>query len=320
MSSNDHVGDVSVPLSGLIGEELHPDERGLYPCSKEGKLLGDEFSEHDLGVQVVDKEGVVVGGPTLQIRAKFTPYGAFFRICVAEGPELTARRRCSSTAILALLLASIRHRRKRRVLAPRNLLHARLPRSVSPFLPPRSPNPLSAGSTLSKETISSFFTRFGKTDEQELDADEVVICLEQELRKPLDEKRQTTLDSGLSTPALGAGALGFAGLQTNEPEEVEVLAPSGAQEIVPPGTEVVTNVERGTVVKAPGRPPSRSSSSSGAATELAVEESSGSNDSVEHGALRVGSSEGRSADCWLVGSHQRQGVSFVPSVPTPLER
>lgn len=76
MSSNDHVGDVSVPLSQLIGEELQPDERGLYPCSKEGKLLGDEFREHELGVHVVDKEGVVVGGPKLMIRAKYTPYGA----------------------------------------------------------------------------------------------------------------------------------------------------------------------------------------------------------------------------------------------------
>ena len=73
-SSNDHVGDVSVPLAELIGgTTLQPDERGLYPATSEGRLAGDDFYDHELRVLVDDKEADQAQATTLKIRAKFTP-------------------------------------------------------------------------------------------------------------------------------------------------------------------------------------------------------------------------------------------------------
>jgi hypothetical protein len=53
LSANDHVGDVSVPLEQLLGTTIQPDERGLYPVDAEGKLVGDDFHDHSLSIQVV---------------------------------------------------------------------------------------------------------------------------------------------------------------------------------------------------------------------------------------------------------------------------
>lgn len=69
-----HVGDVSVPLEELLGTTLEPDARGLYPTSPDGKLIGDDFIEHSLNVQMENPRDT--GKPTLEIRAKFTPYDA----------------------------------------------------------------------------------------------------------------------------------------------------------------------------------------------------------------------------------------------------
>lgn len=80
VSSNDHVGDVTVPLEQLLGTTIQADERGLYPASSDGKLLGDEFHLHDLKIDIDGKEATeneIDDGKTpstLQIRAKFTPY------------------------------------------------------------------------------------------------------------------------------------------------------------------------------------------------------------------------------------------------------
>jgi phosphatidylserine decarboxylase len=48
----------------------------------------------------------------------------------------------------------------------------------------------SLGSTLTRATIESFFTRFDKTPEDVLTVDEAIICLEDELTKPRSEKRE----------------------------------------------------------------------------------------------------------------------------------
>ena len=42
----------------------------------------------------------------------------------------------------------------------------------------------SLGSTLTRATIESFFTRFDKSPENSLTVDEAIICLEDELTKP----------------------------------------------------------------------------------------------------------------------------------------
>lgn len=98
----------------------------------------------------------------------------------------------------------------------------------------------SLGATLTRATIDTFFTRFGKTAEDTLTADEAVICLEDELTKPRSEKREveaTALDysasrSGVNTPYstdspgsislsqnAGSGSMDFTGhAVTGEPE------------------------------------------------------------------------------------------------------
>lgn len=66
----------------------------------------------------------------------------------------------------------------------------------------------SLGATLTRATIDSFFTRFGKNPEDTLTAEEAIICLEDELTKPRSEKREVELSasdindskSGSTTP------------------------------------------------------------------------------------------------------------------------
>lgn len=57
----------------------------------------------------------------------------------------------------------------------------------------------SLGATLTRATIDSFFTRFGKSPEGALTAEEAIICLEDELTKPRSEKRE--IDSSPSEPS-----------------------------------------------------------------------------------------------------------------------
>lgn len=91
----------------------------------------------------------------------------------------------------------------------------------------------SLGSTLSKETIDSFFTRHGKIpNEDELTFNEAIQCLEEELCRPSAEKKRISNDdaggpdtsvsatpmlmgggngNGLSTPSLGLENIDFSG-------------------------------------------------------------------------------------------------------------
>jgi phosphatidylserine decarboxylase len=64
----------------------------------------------------------------------------------------------------------------------------------------------SLGSTLSQETIKTFFHRFGRNDTDELTVDEAIQCLEQEVSRPRSERKVVNndepsgIDSGLATP------------------------------------------------------------------------------------------------------------------------
>jgi phosphatidylserine decarboxylase len=64
----------------------------------------------------------------------------------------------------------------------------------------------SLGSTLTRSTVSSFFTRYGKKAESdELSFEEAIKCLEDELGRPVEEKRRVDVDAGEScvpTPVL----------------------------------------------------------------------------------------------------------------------
>lgn len=82
LTSNDHVGDTELNLRELIEQGIQPDERGLYPATPEGKIAGDDFHDKTLRIMRPEKAGqgnvqenAGEDGPTLFIRAKFTPYG-----------------------------------------------------------------------------------------------------------------------------------------------------------------------------------------------------------------------------------------------------
>lgn len=142
----------------------------------------------------------------------------------------------------------------------------------------------SLGSTLSKETISSFFTRFNKSENEELTMDEVVLCLEAEVTKPKEEKRlvHESSTSAPSTPGVASGSLSFT--SPNEAAQAQATAEqtdvSSTMQPVQPGTEIVTNSEQGTVVKAPEQgaaPPSQGS------LDPLTDDSDSSGEKVERG-------------------------------------
>jgi phosphatidylserine decarboxylase len=144
----------------------------------------------------------------------------------------------------------------------------------------------SLGSTLSKETISTFFTRFGKTTDQELTTDEVVLCLEQEVSKPREEKRRVdeSTDSGSVTPALSgtpdAAATSFVAPQPADPVAAPQTDVSSNMETLKPGTEILTNAEHGTVVTVPD---SVAISSRQGSLDPPSDDSIGSESTVERG-------------------------------------
>lgn len=159
-----------MPLADLIGITIQPNEDGLYPADADGKLVGDEFHPHSLKIAIGGSGGNGKNGnsssassstelektaATLQIRAKYTPYTAlrqqFWRIYLRQY-DIDEQGKLSHLEIFSMLD--------------------------------------SLGSTLSKDTISSFFTRHGLTDDQELTYDQVVSCLEQEVMKPKEQRKR----------------------------------------------------------------------------------------------------------------------------------
>lgn len=59
----------------------------------------------------------------------------------------------------------------------------------------------SLGSTLSAQTIDSFFTRHEKIpNEEEITIDQAIICLEQELGRPQNEKKRLDVSGDISAP------------------------------------------------------------------------------------------------------------------------
>ncbi|GAA5826014.1 hypothetical protein JCM11251_000092 [Rhodosporidiobolus azoricus] len=241
ISGNDHVGDVAVPLDQLLGRSIQPDSRGLYPAGPDGRLSGDDFHANSLPlVMSAPEKEVGDAKPTLEIKAKFTPYAAlrqqFWRV-YSHQYDIDDSNSLSLVELFSMLD--------------------------------------SLGSTLCKDTIASFFTRFGKTTEDELTIEEVVICLEDEVKKPKEQKRaveEGSQDSGLTTPAATDGGPGggesageFTDPVSPEPGEYDQTDQSSDMKTLAPGTEVLTNQEKGTIVRAPVPrgdvlPPSRSNS------------------------------------------------------------
>lgn len=168
LSSNDYVGDVSFDVGGLVESAPQPDHvTGLYAV--------DEGGDHPM----VDYKLPLVGSsswegkysPVLSFRAKYQPYDAlrqrFWR-------QYLKQYDTDDTGALS---------------------HLELTSMLD-----------SLGSTLTRSTVSSFFTRNGKKAESdELSFEEAIKCLEDELGRPVEEKRRVDIDAGEScvpTPVL----------------------------------------------------------------------------------------------------------------------
>ncbi|KWU41255.1 hypothetical protein RHOSPDRAFT_23357 [Rhodotorula sp. JG-1b] len=223
ITGNDHVGDVVVPLEQLLGKTIQPDERGLFPTGPDGRLLDADFHDHDLPIVASSADGHYRGAkPSLQIRACYLPYAAlrqqFWRVYALQY-AVNESGRMSYVELFSMLD--------------------------------------SLGSTLCKDTIESFFTRFNKTPDDELTLDEVVLCLEDEVRKPTEQKRhiiEDSANSGTDTP-LGPGggpsAGDFVDPDASEPKQYDQTDVSSDMKTLPPGTKVLTDPDHGTVVEAP---------------------------------------------------------------------
>ncbi|GAA5867646.1 hypothetical protein JCM3774_001544 [Rhodotorula dairenensis] len=222
LTGNDHVGDVVVPLEQLLGKTIKPDERGLYPAGPDGRLLDADFHAHDLPIVPSTADGHYRGvKPSLQIRACYLPYAAlrqqFWRVYALQY-TVNELGRMSFVELFSMLD--------------------------------------SLGSTLCKDTIEGFFTRFDKTLDDELTLDEVVLCLEDEVRKPTEQKRHIddSANSGTATPSgpgAGQSAGDFVSPDSSEPAQCDQTDVSSDMETLAPGTKVLTDPEHGTVVEAP---------------------------------------------------------------------
>lgn len=157
ISGNDTVGSAVLPLSELVADAPKPDpETGLYDENEDGKHESKEFTIPILTAK--DKAWEAKHSPTITVRAKYEPYDAlrqrFWRQYAMQYDSDDTGT--ISYVELMFLLDSL-------------------------------------GSTLTRMTVDSFFTRFGKSaDKDELSFDEVVHCLEHEIGKPHDQKRKVT--------------------------------------------------------------------------------------------------------------------------------
>ncbi|GAA5932137.1 uncharacterized protein JCM15063_001131 [Sporobolomyces koalae] len=242
-TGNDHVGDVTVELDKLLGKTVQPDERGVFAAGADGRLVGDDFHEHDL--ELVTPDNTESAKPILTIRAKYTPFSAlrqqFWRIYSSQY-DVNESGSFSQIEIFSLLD--------------------------------------SLGSTLAPETVESFFTRYDKRwEEDELTTEELVLCLEEELRKHnANKSAHESLETGANTPGFagipgapgtlqgGSSAGSFVSSENvEEPGQYDQTDLSSDMKTIAPGTEVVTDAEKGTTVKAPEphgsvKPPVRQSS------------------------------------------------------------
>ncbi|KZP19931.1 hypothetical protein FIBSPDRAFT_932533 [Athelia psychrophila] len=200
LSSNDYVGDANFSVAELMGEGQGPqvDERtGLYSADADGKHPMKEFSVPlSVGKEcVLPWEGK--HHPVITFRAKYQPYAAlrqqFWRQYLKEYDT-------EDTGLLS---------------------HLELTSMLD-----------SLGSTLSAETISSFFTRNGKkAPEDELTMDEAVLCLETEVGRPREEKKRISPDevqldySVPTTPGPGMGT-GIPSMQVPQLAKLDFSGPA----------------------------------------------------------------------------------------------
>ncbi|THG96606.1 hypothetical protein EW026_g5254 [Hermanssonia centrifuga] len=168
LSSNDHVGDASFSVTELVLNAPQKEEKtGLYPKDHDGTQ--DSMQEFNLSLQTAkEMPWESKHKPVLTVRAKYQPYDAlrqrFWRQYLKQYDA------GDNGTVERLELTSMLD---------------------------------SLGSTLSRQTVDSFFTRFGRRpDEGYLTIDEAIQCLETELCRPNSEKKRINLDdSAVDTSA-----------------------------------------------------------------------------------------------------------------------
>ncbi|KAI0635493.1 phosphatidylserine decarboxylase-domain-containing protein [Trametes polyzona] len=176
LSSNDHVGDASFDVAKLLENAPKPDEKtGLYPDDEDGQRSMQSFELPLQTAKEVPWESK--HKPTITFRAKYQPYDAlrqkFWRVYLKQYD--TDDTNTISHLELTSMLDSL-------------------------------------GSTLSHETVDSFWTRFGKRPRDDtLTINEAIQCLETELFRPASEKKRIDPDdsamdtSAPVTPAITGG-------------------------------------------------------------------------------------------------------------------
>ncbi|KAI0706958.1 phosphatidylserine decarboxylase-domain-containing protein [Earliella scabrosa] len=176
LSSNDHVGDASFDVAKLMADAPKKDEKtGLYPEEEDGKRGMTDF---ELPLQTgKEMPWESKHNPTITFRAKYQPYDAlrqkFWRVYLKQYDT-------DDTGTIS---------------------HLELTSMLD-----------SLGSTLSHDTVNSFWTRFNKRHQEDaLTFDEAVQCLETELCRPASEKKRIDPDDSVMdtsapvTPAITGG-------------------------------------------------------------------------------------------------------------------
>jgi phosphatidylserine decarboxylase len=207
ISSNDHVGSCVLPLSTLLQAAPKPDATtGLF--DQDANAVA-ELKTFDLPLTRQGRDEEVKFGhssPMLTIKAKYMPYAAlrqrFWRQLLNQFD--TNDSRSLSALELTAMLDSL-------------------------------------GSTLTTETIQSFFTSRNKSYENdELSIDEVIVALEAEINKPAIEKRHRDREVKNSHGPPGSPALLSTGADRGEggtPAE-QALDVSGPSAPIPDANDV----------------------------------------------------------------------------------
>ncbi|KAI0715741.1 phosphatidylserine decarboxylase-domain-containing protein, partial [Cerioporus squamosus] len=176
LSSNDHVGDASFDIAKLLQDAPKKDEKtGLYPAEEDEKRTMTSF---ELPLQTAkEMPWESKHNPTIAFKAKYQPYDAlrqkFWRVYLKQYDT-------DDTGTIS---------------------HLELTSMLD-----------SLGSTLSHETVNSFWTRFNKRPHDEvLTTDEAIQCLETELCRPASEKKRINPEDSVMdtsapvTPAITGG-------------------------------------------------------------------------------------------------------------------
>ncbi|CAO1627428.1 unnamed protein product [Parajaminaea phylloscopi] len=208
LSANDHVGSCELPMSALTEAAPKPEGKtGLYSVKDDGLHQMQTFN---LPLNRAAKDEDVKYGessPQLTVAAKFTPYAAlrqrFWR-------QLCQQFDTDDSETLSLI-------------------------ELTSMLD-------SLGSTLTSETIASFFARYGKSAETDaITIDEAIIALENETRKANKDKRKTV--AGTATPAASDHAVAREGPPVNQDSKGQpTMDPTGPQAAAP---SIVVNADDG---------------------------------------------------------------------------